>query len=474
MYPNKLYIDGKWSTVEKTIDVINPATNEVIGNIPNAGAQEAKAATDAAHKAFKTWSKKTAKERSAILMKWHELIEKDTDNLAKIMTTEQGKPLAQAKGEIAYGNDYIAWFAAEGQRLYGETIPASHPNKRITVKRQPVGVVAAITPWNFPAAMITRKIAPALAAGCTIVVKPSEETPFTAFRLAELAEEAGVPNGVINVVTGDAAEIGNTWQKDSRIRKLTFTGSTAVGKHLMRGAADTVKKLSLELGGHAPFIVTENADIDLAVQGLVTAKFSNAGQICICPNRIFVHENIAEEFIEKFVAKVKEIKVGNGLEKDTNVGPLINQKAVDKVIAQIKDATEKGAKVLVGGNAITDKGGSFMEPTVITNVTEDMKCMFEETFGPLAPIVTFKTAEEAVERANNSPYGLAGYVFTQDLKEATYISEELEYGIVGVNDGSPSTAQAPFGGFKESGLGREGSHYGIEDYLEVKYISTGL
>ncbi|MET3684825.1 succinate-semialdehyde dehydrogenase/glutarate-semialdehyde dehydrogenase [Priestia megaterium] len=474
MYPNKLYINGEWTTTEEKIDVINPATKEVIGQIPKAGAKEAALAADAAAAAFKTWSKRTAQERSAILMRWHQLIENHKDELAEIMTTEQGKPFAEAKGEVQYGNDYIAWFAEEGKRVYGETIPAHHTHKRITVKKQPVGVVAAITPWNFPAAMITRKVAPALAAGCTIVLKPSEETPFTAYRLVELAEEAGVPKGVINVVTGDAAAIGDTWQKDGRIRKLTFTGSTAVGKHLMRGAADTVKKLSLELGGHAPFIVTENADLDAAVNGVIASKFVNAGQTCICTNRVYVQESIADAFVEKFAAKAGELTVGNGLEEGTQVGPLINDKAVEKVKAQIADAKSKGAKVVVGGQAIITKNGFFMEPTIITNVTDDMNCMFEETFGPLAPVATFKTVEEAVERANNSPYGLAAYVFTENIKEATFVSEELEYGIVGVNDGSPSAAQAPFGGFKESGLGREGSHYGIEDYLEVKYISMGL
>lgn len=474
MYPNKLYINGEWKTTEDTIDVVNPATKEVIGHIPKGGEKEAAAAADAAATAFKTWSKKTAQERSTILMKWHQLIEQHQDELAEIMTTEQGKPVEEAKGEIQYGNDYIAWFAEEGKRIYGETIPAPYENKRITVKKQPVGVVAAITPWNFPAAMITRKVAPALAAGCTIVLKPSEETPFTAFRLTELAEEAGVPKGVLNVVTGDAAVIGDTWQKDGRIRKLTFTGSTAVGKHLMRGAADTVKKLSLELGGHAPFIVTKHADLDAAVEGAVASKFINAGQTCICTNRIYVHESIEAAFVEKFKEKTAELKVGNGLEKDTDVGPLINEKAVEKVQKQIEDAKAKGAEIVLGGQAVTTENGFFMEPTILTNVTDDMNCMFDETFGPLAPVATFKTIDEAIDRANNSPYGLAAYVFTENIKEATYISEELEYGIVGVNDGSPSAAQAPFGGFKESGLGREGSHYGIEDYLEVKYISMGL
>ncbi|MBA2876209.1 NAD-dependent succinate-semialdehyde dehydrogenase [Thermaerobacillus caldiproteolyticus] len=474
MYPNRMYVNGQWIDAKETIDVINPATKEIIGTIPNGGKKEAKMAVDAAYSAFKEWSKKTAEERSKLLLKWYSLIEEHTDELAEIITTEQGKPLSEAKEEIFYANSYISWFAEEGKRIYGETIPASSPNKRIIVKKQPIGVIAAITPWNFPAAMITRKIAPALAAGCTTVLKPSEQTPFTALKLAELAEQAGIPKGVINIVTGDAEPIVDVWQKDERVRKLTFTGSTRVGKILMRGAADTVKKLSLELGGHAPFIVTANADIEKAVEGVIASKFRNAGQTCICANRIFVEEGIAEEFSKKLAEKVAKLKVGNGFEEGVDIGPLINEAAVRKVQAQIEDAKQKGAKILVGGNSIKEEEGFFMEPTVIMNATDDMYCMYEETFGPLAPIATFKTVEEAIERANNSPYGLAAYVFTENMKEAVYITEALEYGIIGLNDGSPSAAQAPFGGFKESGVGREGSRYGIEDYLEIKYISLGL
>lgn len=474
MYPNRMYVNGQWIDAKETIDVINPATKEIIGTIPNGGKKEAKMAVDAAYSAFKEWSKKTAEERSKLLLKWYYLIEEHTDELAAIITTEQGKPLSEAKAEISYANSYISWFAEEAKRIYGETIPASSPSKRIIVKKQPVGVIAAITPWNFPAAMITRKIAPALAAGCTTVLKPSEQTPFTALKLAELAEQAGIPKGVINIVTGDAEPIVDVWQKDERVRKLTFTGSTRVGKILMRGAADTVKKLSLELGGHAPFIVTANADIEKAVEGVIASKFRNAGQTCICANRIFVEEEIAEEFSKKLAEKVAKLKVGNGFEEGVDIGPLINEAAVRKVQAQIEDAKQKGAKILVGGNSIKEEEGFFMEPTVIMNATDDMHCMHEETFGPLAPITTFKTVEEAIERANNSPYGLAAYVFTENMKEAVYITEALEYGIIGLNDGSPSAAQAPFGGFKESGIGREGSRYGIEDYLEIKYISLGL
>jgi succinate-semialdehyde dehydrogenase / glutarate-semialdehyde dehydrogenase len=474
MYPNRMYVNGQWIDAKETIDVINPATKEIIGTIPNGGKKEAKMAVDAAYSAFKEWSKKTAEERSKLLLKWYYLIEEHTDELAAIITTEQGKPLSEAKAEISYANSYISWFAEEAKRIYGETIPTSSPSKRIIVKKQPVGVIAAITPWNFPAAMITRKIAPALAAGCTTVLKPSEQTPFTALKLAELAEQAGIPKGVINIVTGDAEPIVDVWQKDGRVRKLTFTGSTRVGKILMRGAADTVKKLSLELGGHAPFIVTANADIEKAVEGVIASKFRNAGQTCICANRIFVEEGIAKEFSKKLAEKVAKLKVGNGFEEGVDIGPLINEAAVRKVQAQIEDAKQKGAKILVGGNSIKEEEGFFMEPTVIMNATDDMHCMHEETFGPLAPITTFKTVEEAIERANNSPYGLAAYVFTENMKEAVYITEALEYGIIGLNDGSPSAAQAPFGGFKESGIGREGSRYGIEDYLEIKYISLGL
>lgn len=475
MFQNKLYINGEWlDNTQETIQVINPATKIAIGTIPNGGEKEAKMAVDAAYTALKSWSKKTADERCSLLLTWHRLIEEHRDELAQIMTTEQGKPFTEAKGEIDYANNYISWFAEEGKRTYGETIPASSPTKRMIVKRQPVGVVAAITPWNFPAAMITRKVAPALAAGCTIVLKPSEETPFTALKLAELSQQAGIPKGVINVVTGAAEPIAAVWQRDERVRKLTFTGSTRVGKILMRGAADTVKKLSLELGGHAPLIVTANANIDKAVDGAIASKFRNAGQTCVCTNRIFVDESIADEFSVKFAEKVANLKIGNGLEENVSIGPLINDGAVRKVMAHIEDALKKGAKILVGGNKLYTESGFFMEPTVLTNATDDMICMNEETFGPLAPIATFKTVEEAIERANNTPYGLAAYVFTENINEAVAISEALDYGIIGLNDGSPSAAQAPFGGFKESGLGREGGHYGIEDYLEVKYISLGL
>lgn len=471
-----MYINGEQvdSDTKETIEVINPATNKVIASVPKGGMAEAKRAVDAAHTAFKEWSKKTAIERGQLLMKWFQLIDENKEELGRLMTLEQGKPLKEAVGEIAYANSFISWYAEEGKRIYGETIPASHPNKRILVHKQPVGVIAAITPWNFPAAMITRKVGPALAAGCTAVVKPASQTPLTAIRLAELAGEAGIPKGVINVVTGNARAIGDAWLEDSRVRKITFTGSTEIGKVLMKGAADTVKKISLELGGHAPFIVMDDADLDKAVEGVIGSKFRNAGQTCICTNRIYVHESIVDDFHEKFQKAVAQLKVGDGLEEGTDIGPLIDEAALVKVAEHIGDAISKGANVLHGGNRIEGSEGYYYEPTVLTNVSDAMICMQEETFGPLAPVTTFRTEEEVIERANNSPYGLAAYVFTENIGKAIRISEQLEYGIVGLNDGLPSVAQAPFGGFKESGLGREGGHYGIDEYIEVKYISIAF
>ncbi|UTE71680.1 NAD-dependent succinate-semialdehyde dehydrogenase [Rossellomorea marisflavi] len=454
-----------------TIEVVNPATSEVIATVPNGSTKEAKDAVDAASEAFKSWSVHSAYERSELVRKWHDLIHENREDLARTMTLEQGKPLKEALGEIDYANGYISWFAEEGKRVYGEQIPATQRDKRMFVTKQPVGVVAVITPWNFPAAMITRKVAPALAAGCTVVIKPAELTPLTAFKLAHLAEEAGIPKGVINVVSGDSKTIGEAWTDDTRVRKLTFTGSTPVGKILMKNSADTMKKISLELGGHAPSIVTQDADLDKAVKGVVASKYRNAGQTCVCTNRIYVHESIVDQFTEKYVAEVKKLKVGNGLDEGIDIGPLIDDRAVDKVKKHIEDAVDKGAKIETGGSV---KEGLFFEPTVLTGVTDDMLCMSEETFGPLAPITTFKTEEEAVERANDSIYGLAAYVFTENISRGIAICEQLEYGIVGLNDGGPSAPQAPFGGFKQSGLGREGGHQGMDEYLEVKYISVGL
>ncbi|MFB4326248.1 NAD-dependent succinate-semialdehyde dehydrogenase [Priestia sp. BR_2] len=474
MFQNQIYIAGKWIQTEEQMDVYNPADGTVIGTVSKGGKKEARLAVDAAADAFPAWSRRTANERGELLRRWHELIAEHTDELARIMTTEQGKPLKEAAGEIQYANSFVAWYAEEGKRIYGETIPGSSSRQRIIVTKQPVGVVAAITPWNFPASMITRKVAPALAAGCTVVIKPSGETPFTAIKLVELADQAGIPAGVINIVTGSSSDISGVWQEDCRVRKLSFTGSTEVGKQLMAGASANVKKISLELGGHAPFIVTDQANLDQAAAGLISSKFRNGGQTCVCANRVYVQAGIAEKFAAKFTELVKQLKVGSGMEEGVDIGPLINREAVDKVVRQIKDAKEKGGIVLAGGQALPELGRNYVEPTVIMNATDDMECMNEETFGPLAPITTFETIDEAVQRANNSPYGLAAYVFTQNLGEAVRIAESLDYGIVGVNDPVPSTAQAPFGGFKESGLGREGGHYGMEEFLEVKYISLGL
>jgi succinate-semialdehyde dehydrogenase / glutarate-semialdehyde dehydrogenase len=453
------------------VDVTNPATSEVVATISKGGKSEAVSAVDAAYHAFSDWSQQSVYERSELIRKWYDLIHEHKEDLARTMTMEQGKPLKEALGEIQYANGFISWYAEEGKRVYGEQIPATQRNKRLFVSKQPVGVVAVITPWNFPAAMITRKVAPALATGCTVVIKPANLTPLTALKMAALAEKAGIPKGVINVVTGDSKAIGDAWLEDTRVRKLTFTGSTEVGRQLMKGSADTIKKVSLELGGHAPSIVMDDCDINKAVEGVIASKFRNAGQTCVCSNRVYVHENIAEEFTQRLVEKVKELKVGNGLEEGVDIGPLIDEGAVEKVQKHIDDAVSKGAKVATGGKA---GNGLFFEPTVLTDVSEDMLCMTDETFGPLAPISTFKTQEEAIERANDSIYGLAAYVFTENITKGIQICEQLEYGIVGLNDGVPSTPQAPFGGFKQSGLGREGGHHGIEEYLEVKYISVGL
>ncbi|BAC14203.1 succinate-semialdehyde dehydrogenase [Oceanobacillus iheyensis HTE831] len=459
--------------MQEWIEVTNPATGEVIDRVERGGKVEAREAVDKASEAFNDWSKRTAYERSELLMNWNALITKHQDELAEIMTMEQGKPIKEALGEVQYANNFVSWYAEEGKRLYGETIPASKADKRILVQRQPVGVIAAITPWNFPAAMITRKVAPALAVGCTAVVKPASATPRTAIRLAELAEEAGIPKGVLQVVTGSSGDISDAWMQDSRVRKISFTGSTEVGKILMKKSAETVKKVSLELGGHAPLIVMKDADIEKAAEGATASKFRNAGQTCVCTNRIYVHESIKDEFIKAFERKVRELRVGNGLEEGIDIGPLIDHDALEKVETHIRDAAHKGASIVYGGDKVGDDS-LFYKPTILSNVTDNMLCMTEETFGPVAPVTTFSTEEEAVKRANHSPYGLAAYLFTENLATAIRISEQLEYGIVGINDGVPSTAQAPFGGFKESGIGREGGHHGMEEYVEVKYISIQL
>ncbi|WP_214694809.1 NAD-dependent succinate-semialdehyde dehydrogenase [Exiguobacterium sp. s160] len=470
MREEKNFINGEWTETEQTIEVRNPATGNVMAVVTKSDTAEATQAVDAAHEALQEWQQKTADERGALLNEWHRLIAEHTEELARTMVEEQGKPLKEAIGEINYANGFIDWYAAEGRRVYGETIPASSNQKRIFAIKQPVGVIAAITPWNFPAAMITRKVAPALAAGCTVVMKPASATPLTAIELVKLAEKAGFPKGVINLVTGQASDIVKAWQQDKRVRKLTFTGSTEVGKMLMRDAADTMKKISLELGGHAPLIVTAKADLDKAVPQAVATKFRNGGQTCVCANRIYVERAVVDEFSERFIKEVEALKVGNGLEEGVDIGPLIDDDALSKVEKHIEDAQIRGGEVY--GGEVLD--GLFIRPAVIRYANEDMLCMNEETFGPVAPIATFDSLDEVIERANNTPFGLAAYLFTQDINEAVYLAESLEYGIVGVNDGLPSTPQAPFGGWKESGLGREGGHHGIEEFLEVKYISLGL
>ena len=465
------YIDGKWMDADSgdTVEVTNPANGEVIATVPRMGADETRAAIDAANRAWPAWRALTAKERAIILRKWFNLVIENADDLALLMTSEQGKPLAEAKGEVVYGASFIEWFAEEARRVYGDTIPQHQADKRIVVIKQPIGVVASITPWNFPIAMITRKCAPALAAGCPVVIKPAELTPLSAFALAELAERAGVPAGIINVVTGKSSDIGGEMTSNPIVRKLSFTGSTRVGKLLMEQCAGTVKKVSMELGGNAPFIVFDDADLDAAVEGAMISKFRNAGQTCVCANRIFVQDSVYDAFAEKLTAAVKELSVGAGIEAGVTQGPLINIAAVAKVEEHVTDAMAKGAKVAVGGGRHA-LGGSFFEPTVLTDVTTDMKVTHEETFGPLAPLFRFKTEDEVVEMANDTEFGLAAYFYSKDLGRVWRVAEALESGMVGVNTGLISTEVAPFGGVKESGIGREGSKYGMDDFLEVKYI----
>ncbi len=471
---NLLYIDGNWTGENlKKIPVYNPATGDLVSEVPKGGKQEARTAVEAANHAFESWSDTTAYERATLLKKYFNLIIAHEEELAELMTKEMGKPLNEAKGEVHYAANYIEWYAEQAKRIYGETIPTHDKNKRLQVWKKPVGVVAAITPWNFPAAMLTRKMGPALAAGCTVVVKPSSETPLTAIKLVELAEEAGFPKGVINIVTGSSSEIGGVFLTDSRVRKVTFTGSTEVGKVLMRQGADTVKKLSLELGGHAPMIVLNDANIETAVQGVMASKFRNGGQTCVCVNRVYVQSEIYDEFVEAFAARVKELKVGNGMESGVDIGPLINQASIEKVAEHVEDAVKNGETVVVGGQQ-PEENGNYYLPTVIKDATEDMLIMQEETFGPVAPIQKFEDIEEAINLANDTPYGLAAYVFTENVSQGTKVIEKLDYGIIGWNDGAPSAVQAPFGGMKESGLGREGGHQGIDDFLEMQYVSIGI
>ncbi len=468
------FVDGRWTPADSggTLAVHNPATGKTLGVIPNMGAAEARRAIAAAAQALPAWAARTAKDRSTVLRRWFELILQHQEDLATLMTAEQGKPLAESKGEIAYAASFIEWFAEEGKRLYGDIIPGHQADKRILVLRQPVGVVAAITPWNFPSAMITRKAGPALAAGCTMVLKPATQTPYSALALAELADRAGVPQGVFNVITGSAAAIGGEMTGNPTVRKVTFTGSTEVGKKLMAQCAGTIKKLSLELGGNAPFIVFDDADLDAAVQGAIASKYRNTGQTCVCANRLLVQEGVYQEFAKKLTAAVGKLRVGDGLEGATDQGPLIDAKAVAKVEEHVADAVAKGASVALGGKRHA-LGGTFFEPTILTGVTSGMLVAREETFGPVAPLFKFKTEAEAIAMANDTEFGLAAYLYTRDLARSWRVSEAIQYGIVGLNTGIISTEVAPFGGVKESGIGREGSKYGILDYTEMKYICVG-
>lgn len=453
---------------ENVIDVYNPSTGKIIGQVKKNTEENSKQAVDKAYEAFSSWSQRNAFERSEILIKWSQLIDQNKEQFAKLITEETGKPLTESLGEVDYGNNYIKWYAEEAKRIFGELVPASTNNKRLMVIKQPIGVVGAITPWNFPFATIARKIAPALATGCTVVCKPDHRTPLVAQELLDLAYKAGVPNDAAILLFGDPTDIVNPWLKDTRVRKITFTGSTGVGKHLMRESADTMKKLSLELGGNAPFIVLNDADINLSVKELVKSKFRNAGQTCVCANRIYVQNEVYEEFIEEFKKQVSELKIGDGFEDGVNIGPLIDEAAILKTERHIKDAVEKGAKIELGGNQLE---GLFFQPTILLDVNEEMLCMKDENFGPIAPIAKFNTIDEVIERANSVDVGLASYLMTTSITNAITISEKLQYGIVGLNDGVPSTAQAPFGGWKDSGLGNEGGKWGMEHFLETKYIS---
>jgi succinate-semialdehyde dehydrogenase/glutarate-semialdehyde dehydrogenase len=468
------FIDGRWMPADSggTLPVHNPATAETLGVIPNMGAAETRRAIAAAAKALPPWAARTAKDRAIVLRRWYELMLQHQEDLAILMTAEQGKPLAESKGEIAYAASFIEWFAEEGKRLYGDIIPGHQSDKRIMVLRQPIGVVAAITPWNFPSAMITRKAGPALAAGCSLVLKPATQTPFSALALAELGARAGIPPGVFNVVTGSAAAIGGEMTANPTVRKVTFTGSTEIGKKLMVQCAGTLKKLSLELGGNAPFIVFDDADLDAAVQGAIASKYRNTGQTCVCANRLLVQEGVYEEFAGKLATAVGKLRIGDGLKGATDQGPLIDAKAVAKVEEHVADALKKGAKVALGGKR-HELGGTFFEPTILTGVTPEMLVAREETFGPVAPLFKFKSEAEAIAMANDTEFGLAAYFYTRDLARSWRVAEAIEYGIVGLNTGIISTEVAPFGGVKESGTGREGSKYGILDYTEMKYICVG-
>ncbi len=474
LFRQQCYINGEWIDADdgEVIEVNNPATGEIIGTVPSLKTEQTRAAIEAANAAWKEWRSKTGKERCNTLRKWYNLMMENQEDLAVLMTTEQGKPLAESRGEIAYAASFIEWFGEEAKRIYGDVINHPLPGKRIVVLKQPIGVVASITPWNFPAAMITRKCAPALAAGCPVVIRPASYTPFSALALAELAHQAGIPKGVLNVITGPASVQGKELTSNPIVRKLSFTGSTEIGKKLMEQCAGTVKKVSLELGGNAPFIVFDDADLDAAVQGAIASKYRNTGQTCVCANRILVQDSVYDRFAKKLAEAAKQLKVGNGLEDGMQQGPLIDERAVEKVEEHISDATGKGAKVIAGGKR-HKLGGTFFEPTVLTGVTTDMLVTNEETFGPVAPLFRFKDEEQAIELANATQYGLASYFYARDMGRIWRVSEGLEYGIVGINEGIISNEVAPFGGIKESGIGREGSKYGIDDFVEIKYLCMG-
>ncbi|EPK3323694.1 TPA: NADP-dependent succinate-semialdehyde dehydrogenase [Citrobacter koseri] len=475
LFRQQAFIEGQWRDARSgdTIAVTNPANGQPLGSVPKMGAEETREAIDAANRALPAWHALTAKARANILRRWFNLMMEHQDDLARLMTLEQGKPLAEAKGEISYAASFIEWFAEEGKRIYGDTIPGHQADKRLIVIKQPIGVTAAITPWNFPSAMITRKAGPALAAGCTMVLKPASQTPFSALALAELANRAGVPAGVFNVITGSAGAVGNELTSNPLVRKLSFTGSTEIGRQLMEQCAKDIKKVSLELGGNAPFIVFDDADLDNAVEGALASKFRNAGQTCVCANRLYVQDGVYDRFAEKLQQAVSKLHLGDGLQADVTTGPLIDEKAVAKVQEHIADALEKGAKVLCGGKAHA-LGGNFFQPTILVDVPNNAKVAKEETFGPLAPLFRFKDEADAIALANDTEFGLAAYFYARDLSRVFRVGEALEYGIVGINTGIISNEVAPFGGIKASGLGREGSKYGIEDYLEIKYMCIGL
>jgi succinate-semialdehyde dehydrogenase/glutarate-semialdehyde dehydrogenase len=470
-------IGGEWVGAADRFEVRDPATGQALASVPNLGAAEALSAIQAAEKAWPAWRAKTAKERAAILMRWYQLLLQNAEDLARLMTAEQGKPLAEARGEVGYGASFIEWFAEEAKRVYGETVPTTDNNKRYLVLKQPIGVCAAITPWNFPIAMITRKVAPALAAGCPVVIKPAEATPLSALAVAELAQRAGMPAGVLNIVTADARrsiEVGQVLCESDTVRHLSFTGSTEVGRILMRQCAPTVKKLSLELGGNAPFIVFDDADLDSAVEGALASKYRNAGQTCVCANRLYAQEGIYEAFVTKLAERAAQLKVGNGFQPGVQMGPLIEPAALEKVEAHVADALSKGARLLGGGARVQNLGSElFYAPTVLADVTPEMLCTREETFGPVAPVQRFSTEAEAIKLANATEFGLASYFYSRDIGRIFRVGEALEYGMVGVNTGIISTAEVPFGGVKQSGLGREGSHHGIDDYVEIKYLCLG-